>query len=218
MLSKKKINQKMDMDIRIVLIEDDSTIRDGISYLLNNVDGFKVVGEYSCFDEAQPCLLKAEPDVVLLDMEMPGTNGIEALPIIKKLIPDTHIIILTVYENEDKIFSALTKGASGYLTKNNDSAKIIEAIKEVMAGGGPMSSGIARLVIKSFQRSQETPLSKRETEVLESIAQGKSRSKIAKELFIDLETVKTHIKNIYYKLNVNSKEEALMVAKKGKFI
>lgn len=218
MLSKKKINQKMDMDIRIVLIEDDSTIRDGISYLLNNVDGFKVVGEYSCFDEAQPCLLKAEPDVVLLDMEMPGTNGIEALPIIKKLIPDTHIIILTVYENEDKIFSALTKGASGYLTKNNDSAKIIEAIKEVMAGGGPMSSGIARLVIKSFQRSQETPLSKRETEVLESIAQGKSRSKIAKDLYIDLETVKTHIKNIYYKLNVNSKEEALMVAKKGKFI
>lgn len=210
--------ERADMDIRIVLIEDDSTIREGIAYLISSIEGYKVVAQYGSFDEAKPLLAADEPDIVLLDIELPGTNGVIALPQIKKLVPSVYIIMLTVYENEQVIFKALSNGASGYLTKNIDSAKIIDAIQEVMEGGGPMSAGIARLVIRSFQKNINTPLSKRETEVLEGIAEGKSRSKIAKELFVDLETVKTHIKNIYNKLNVNSKEEALKVARETKLI
>ena len=218
MRKKKNMYERDDMDIRIVLIEDDATIRGGIAYLINSIEGYKVVAQYNSFDEAKPLLAGDEPDVVLLDIELPGTNGVNAIPIIKKLVPAVSIIMLTVYENEQVIFKALSNGASGYLTKNVDSAKIIEAIREVMEGGGPMSAGIARMVIKSFQKNIDTPLSKRETEVLEGISEGKSRSKIAKELFVDLETVKTHIKNIYNKLNVNSKEEALKVARETKLI
>lgn len=218
MPKKKTVYKKTDLNIRIVLIEDDSTIREGIAYLLNNTEGVTVVNQYNSFDDVQSFLPADEPDVVLLDIELPGTSGIDAIPVIKKMLPGVHIIMLTVYENEQTIFKALSNGASGYLTKNYDTARIADAIREVMQGGGPMSAGIARLVIKSFQKNLETPLSKRETEVLEGIAQGKSRSKIAKELFVDLETVKTHIKKIYYKLNVNSREEALKVAKQTRII
>jgi DNA-binding NarL/FixJ family response regulator len=218
MPKKKTVYKKEDLNIRIVLIEDDSTIREGIAYLLNNTEGIAVVNQYSSFDDVQSQLPADEPDVVLLDIEMPGTSGVDAIPAIKKMLPAVHIIMLTVYENEQTIFKALSNGASGYLTKNYDTPKIADAIREVMQGGGPMSAGIARLVIKSFQKNPESPLSKRETEVLEAIAEGKSRSKIAKDMFVDLETVKTHIKKIYYKLNVNSREEALRVAKQSRII
>ncbi len=218
-MSKRKfLYENADMSIRIVLIEDDTTIREGIAYLINSAQGYSIVGQYSSFDDARSHLVKDNPDVVLLDIELPGINGLAAIPLIKKLLPQVYVIMLTVYDNEQTIFKALSNGASGYLTKNTDSSKIMEAIKEVMEGGGPMSAGIARLVIKSFQKNINTPLSKRETEVLEGISEGKSRSKIAKELFVDLETVKTHIKNIYNKLNVNSKEEALKVARETKLI
>jgi DNA-binding NarL/FixJ family response regulator len=128
------------------------------------------------------------------------------------------VLILTVYESEKLIFNALANGASGYLTKNTPSAKIIESIKEVKDGGGPMSINIAKLVIRSFQKNQESPLSKRETQILELIGDGKSRSQIAKELFIDLETVRSHIKNIYVKLDVNSRADAIKMAKQNKLI
>lgn len=208
----------IDMAVKITLIEDDATIRNGIAYLLADTGEFVIAGQYASFDDAKPHLQQDDPDVILLDIELPGTNGIDAIQPIKKLLPSVYIIMLTVYENEQTIFRALANGASGYLTKSSNSSKILEAVKEVMEGGGPMSAGIAKLVIQSFQRNTNSPLSKRETEVLEAISEGKSRSKISKELFIDLETVKTHIKNIYYKLNVNSREEALRVAKKSKFI
>lgn len=208
----------IDMNTRIVLIEDDRTIREGIAYLLSNEEGFFVANQYSSVEEARITLESDQPDVILLDIELPGTNGVTAIPIIRKLVPQAQIIMLTVYEKEETVFRSLMNGAAGYLTKSSSPSKIIESIKEVMDGGGPMSAGIARLVIRSFQRNDKTPLTKRETEVLEGIANGKSRSKIAQEFYIDLETVKTHIKNIYFKLNVNSKEEALKVAKEKKFI
>ena len=208
----------IDMNTRIVLIEDDRTIREGIAYLLSNEEGFFVANQYSSVEEARITLESDQPDVILLDIELPGTNGVTAIPFIRKLVPQAQIIMLTVYEKEESVFRSVMNGAAGYLTKSSSPSKIIESIKEVMDGGGPMSAGIARLVIRSFQRNDKTPLTKRETEVLEGIANGKSRSKIAQEFYIDLETVKTHIKNIYFKLNVNSKEEALKVAKEKKFI
>lgn len=207
-----------DLDIRVAIIEDDETIREGYAFLIGNTTGYKIAGTYPSYEEAAKRIEKDDPDVILLDVELPGISGIEALPKLKKLLPDTYILILTVYEQEMLIFRALGNGASGYLTKNTQPEKIVAAIKEVMEGGGPMSANIARMVISSFKRNESTPLTRRETEILEQIATGKSRKRIADELFIDLETVKSHIKNIYYKLDVHSKADAIKTAKDNKFI
>jgi len=208
----------MERNIRIVMIEDDEIIREGYALLIGQVEGYSVVKSYASFDDAVKTIMDDSPDVILLDIELPGTNGITAIPKLKKMLPSAHILILTVYESEKQIFEALANGASGYLTKNTPAAKIIDSVKEVREGGGPMSVNIARMVIKSFQRNQESPLSKRETQILEQIADGKSRSQIAKELFIDLETVRSHIKNIYLKLDVNSRADAIRLAKENKLI
>lgn len=200
------------------MIEDDEIIREGYALLIGQVEGYSVVKSYASFDDAAKTIMDDVPDVILLDIELPGTNGIAAIPKLKKMLPGVHILILTVYESEKQIFEALANGASGYLTKNTPPAKIIESVKEVREGGGPMSVNIARMVIKSFQRNQESPLSKRETQILEQIADGKSRSQIAKDLFIDLETVRSHIKNIYLKLDVNSRADAIRLAKENKLI
>ena len=207
-----------DLDIRVSIIEDDETIREGYAYLIGNTPGYKVTGAYPSFEDAAKKIAHDNPDVLLLDVELPGISGIDALPKLKKLLPETYILILTVYEQEELIFRALGSGASGYLTKNTPHEKIISAIHEVMEGGGPMSAHIARMVISSFKRNEETPLTRRETEILEHISTGKSRKRIAQELFIDLETVKSHIKNIYHKLNVHSKADAIKTAKDNKFI
>jgi len=205
-------------EIKVALIEDDNTIRESYVYLLSHAEGIRVVSDFSNIEDALKKIAQEQPDVLLLDIELPGISGLDALPKLKKLLPNTYILMLTVYENAQHIFRALGTGASGYLTKNTSPDKIIAAIHEVMEGGGPMSANIARLVINSFHRSDTSPLTRRETEILEHIAVGKSRKKIAEELFIDLETVKSHIKNIYQKLDVHSKEDALKTAKEQKFI
>lgn len=205
-------------DIKVMIVEDDETIRDGYEFLINATEGYKVISTYCSFDDVMKKMPVEKPDVILLDIELPGTNGIEAIPKLKKIFPTCYILILTVYESEKLIFNALANGASGYLTKNTPSAKIIESIREVREGGGPMSINIAKLVIKSFQKNQESPLSKRETQILELISSGNSRSQIAKELFIDLETVRSHIKNIYIKLDVNSRADAIKMARENKLI
>jgi len=204
--------------IRVAIIEDDETIREGYAYLIGQKSGFAIAGTYSSYEEAAKKLLRDEPDVLLLDVELPGISGIDALPKIKKLMPELHVLILTVYETDLLIFRALGNGAAGYLTKSTPPEKIIQSIEEVVEGGGPMSAHIARMVIKSFQRNEASPLTRRETEILEQISTGKSRKRIAEELFIDLETVKSHIKNIYQKLDVHSKADAIKTARDNKFI
>lgn len=208
----------MSRNIHVTIIEDDETIRQGYAFLIGTTEGYEVVSAYGSYDEAARKLAADKPDVILLDIEMPGTNGIEAIPKIKKLLPQCFVLILTVYESEKQIFNALANGASGYLTKNTASARIIESIREVKEGGGPMSVNIAKLVIKSFQKNHESPLSKRETQILELIAEGKNRTQIAKELFIDPETVRSHVKNIYIKLDVNSRADAIKTARENKLI
>lgn len=209
---------KANANIRIVIIEDDETIRNGYAYLLDKQDGFKVVNCYASAESAIKKIDQDAADVFLLDISLAGMSGIDALEDIKKRNPKSYIIMLTVYEDQDMIFKALSRGASGYLTKNTPTQKTIEAIKEVIKGGGPMSTNVARIVVGSFQKNRNSPLSKRELEILEQIANGKSGTRIASELFIDAETVKSHIKNIYLKLNVNSKADAIKVAKENKFI
>ncbi len=209
---------KRDLDIKVAIIEDDETIREGYAFLIGNTTGYKICGTYPSYEEAAKHIAQDDPDVILLDVELPGISGIDALPKLKKVLPDTHILILTVYEQELLIFRALGNGAAGYLTKNTPPEKIVSAIHEVMEGGGPMSANIARMVISSFKRNDASPLTRRETEILEQIATGKSRKRIADELFIDLETVKSHIKNIYHKLDVHSKADAIKAARDNKFI
>lgn len=204
--------------IRLVIIEDDHTLRKGYEFLINNAGPYEVTATYATVDEAFKKIALDEPHVILLDIELPGTNGIDAIGRLKKIVPAAHILMLTVYESEKMLFDSLANGASGYLTKNTSATKIVESIQEVMEGGGPMSVNIARMVIRSFQRNQESPLSRRETQILELIVDGKSRSQIARELFIDLETVKTHIRNIYLKLNVNSRADAIRTAKINRLI
>ncbi|MBL7692398.1 MAG: response regulator transcription factor [Flavipsychrobacter sp.] len=209
---------KRDLDIKVAIIEDDETIREGYAFLIGNTTGYKICGTYPSYEEAAKHIAQDDPDVILLDVELPGISGIDALPKLKKTLPDTHILILTVYEQELLIFRALGNGAAGYLTKNTPPEKIVSAIHEVMEGGGPMSANIARMVISSFKRNDASPLTRRETEILEQIATGKSRKRIADELYIDLETVKSHIKNIYHKLDVHSKADAIKAARDNKFI
>jgi DNA-binding NarL/FixJ family response regulator len=190
-----------------------------MTYLINNEAGFYVSGSYSNAEDALKQLKGQLPDVILLDINLPGISGIQAITKLKQLLPKVHILMLTVFEDEQNIFKSLSLGASGYLTKNINAHKIIEAIKEVMDGGAPMSMNVAKLVIKSFHKNtQNSPLTKRETEILEQVANGKSRTKIAVDLHIDVETVKTHIKNIYEKLDVHSRDEAIKLAKDNKFI
>jgi DNA-binding NarL/FixJ family response regulator len=209
---------KRDLDISVAIIEDDETIREGYAFLIGNTSGYRIAGTYPSVEEALKKIEADDPDVILLDVELPGISGVESLPKLKKLLPETHILILTVYEQEATIFKALGNGAAGYLTKNTPPEKIIAAIHEVMDGGGPMSANIARMVISSFKRNESSPLTRRETEILEQIAAGKSRKRIADELYIDLETVKSHIKNIYHKLDVHSKADAIKMAKDNRFI
>jgi DNA-binding NarL/FixJ family response regulator len=204
--------------LRIVIIEDDEILGMGYHSLLADVDNFSVVNVFTSFDLARKQLEMDSPDVILLDIEMPGINGLQALPIIKKALPNTKIIILTVFDSPDLVFEALTMGASGYLTKDSNSAKIIDAIKEVSAGGGAMSTNVARIVMHSFQKNLNSPLTKRETEILEKIAIGQTKAQIANDLFIDPETVRSHVKNIYTKLDVNSKSDAIKTAKAKRFI
>jgi DNA-binding NarL/FixJ family response regulator len=208
----------METCIKVVIIEDDTVIRNGYQFLIDETPGYCVISTYPSFEEAAKSIQGDGPEVILLDIDLPGLSGVEAIPKLKKMLPQANILMLTVYDSENLVFDALCNGASGYLTKSTPSAAIISAIKEVFEGGGPMSANIARMVIKSFQKSQDSPLTKREAQVLELISLGKSRSHIAKELFIEPETVKTHIKNIYFKLEVNSKEEALKTARNKRLI
>lgn len=203
---------------RVSIVEDDHVIREAFETLIGATEDFDVVATYSNAEDAIQQVETMRPDVVLMDIELPGMNGIEGITKIKKIRPKTQIIVVTVYENDDLVFKALCEGAGGYLTKNMRPERLIEAIREVMEGGAPMSTNIARMVVSSFQKNHNSPLTTRETEVLELLAQGKSYSGIAQQLYVDKETIRTHIKNIYWKLEVHSKADAIEKAKKERFI
>lgn len=203
---------------KIVIVEDDVIIREAFVTLINQSGDYFVVNAYGNAEDAIKKVADDSPDICLMDIELPGMNGIEAISKIKAVLPETQVVVVTVYENDDLVFKALCEGASGYLTKNTPPQKLIESLKELDSGGAPMSTNIARMVVSSFHRNRQSPLSPRELEVLELLASGKSYSTIADQLFVDKETIRSHIKNIYLKLEVHSKAEAIEKAKKNKFI
>ncbi|MFM7023061.1 MAG: response regulator [Flavobacteriales bacterium] len=203
---------------RIVIIEDNKDIREAFTVLLNLRDDFAVVNTYSNCEDALKNISDDAPNIVLMDIDLPGMSGIEGTKIIKKDLPSANIIIITVFENGKTVFDALCAGATGYLTKNSDKDRLLGAIDEVVKGGAPMSSKIARMVVQSFQKNTNSPLTARETEILSQIAEGKSYTNIADALFISKETVKYHIKNIYIKLQVNNKADAIKRANEDRLI
>jgi len=204
--------------VRIVIVEDDDVIRGSFVSLLNDNERFICIADYDNCEEAIKRLAMDEPDIILMDIGLPGISGIEGIKRIKNIRPNIDILTVTVHDEGEIVFNALCAGATGYLTKNISPQRLIEAIDEVRNGGAPMSTNIARLVIRSFQRSTDSPLSSRETQVLQHLSRGKSYTMIADELYINKETVRTHIKNIYQKLNVHSKSAAIEKATKDRLI
>lgn len=202
------------MSVTVAIVEDNADLRGTLARVINRAPGHQCVGQYGDAESALQHLPKVIPRVVLMDINLPGMNGVECVRRLKHILPETLVVMLTAYEDTENIFGSLEAGASGYLLKRSKSAEIIEAIKEVVAGGSPMTAHIARKVVHSFQSkgvsSQATEnLAEREREVLELLSQGFMYKEIADKLGISFETVRTYIRRIYEKLQVRSRTEAV---------
>jgi DNA-binding NarL/FixJ family response regulator len=203
---------------RVLIVEDDQEIRNSFSLIVNSSQKFMVVNAYPRCEDAIDALSRDRAEIILMDIELPGINGIQGTKIIKEKAPHTDIVMVSVYEDSELVFEALKAGASGYITKSANYLELLTALEEIVKGGAPMSSKIARMVIDNFHVNPNSPLTKRETEILQLIAEGKTYTQISEELFISKETAKTHIKNIYSKLQVNSKSEAIAKATQDRLI
>ncbi|NND63994.1 MAG: response regulator transcription factor [Flavobacteriaceae bacterium] len=204
-------------NIHIAIVEDENEIRQTLTLIIDGSQGFSCKYAFPDGESALASLPNLPVDVVLMDIDLPGISGIEVTKQLKKQCPDLDIIMLTVQSDDDSIFESLCVGASGYLLKDTNPADLLVHIKEVFDGGSPMSSQVARRIINSF-RIIENPLSERETEVLKMLSKGMNYKEVAEEVFLSPHTVKTHIKNIYSKLHVNNRAEAIYKAIKQKLI
>lgn len=204
--------------IHVSIVEDDRDIQRTLALIIDGTPGFSCSHTYNDGESAIPGNLKHKPDVVLMDINLPGISGIECVKALKVKRPEMDILMLTGRSDEQSIFDSLCAGATGYLLKNTPPANLLAAIKEVHEGGAPMSMEIARKVLKSFQPSPQTPLTDRETDILGKLCDGENYKSIAESLFISGHTVRTHIKNIYSKLHVNSRAEAVKKAIRNKLI
>lgn len=213
-LSKRARAKIRPVKITISIVEDDAPARGILTEWISGADGFKCVGVHEDAETALVALPRENPSVVLMDINLPGMSGIECVRRLKPQMKDTQFMMLTVYEDADHIFKALSSGASGYLLKRTPRAELLTAVKDVHAGGSPMSSNIARKIVRSFQRFNTAPtetedLSPREREVLELLARGYLYKEIAEALHISVPTVNTHIRRIYEKLHVRSRSQAV---------
>jgi len=203
------------MPIHVAIVEDIDEIRAGLAALINAADGFRCIATYASAEAALADLPDWEPDVALMDIELPGMSGIECMRRLKVRLPKLQIMMLTIYEDDDKIFNSLAAGASGYILKKTPPDKLLEAIQDLHHGGSPMSSQIARKVVQTFQPKQRptdvtAELSKREQEILFYLAKGYLYKEIAATLSLSVETVRTHLHHIYEKLHVHTRTEAVL--------
>ena len=208
----------------MVIFEDSESLRISLYHLINGSPGFKCVGAYEDCLNLVENISKDKPDVVLMDIQMPGINGIEAVSILKEKYPEIKILMQTIFEDEGKIFQSILAGASGYILKNTSPARILEFIKETYEGGAPMSPIVATKVLKMMVQQSPSAkqssfdLSEREKEILSFLVEGMSYKMIADAGSISLDTVRSHIKNIYEKLHVHSKGEAVAKAIKSNIV
>lgn len=208
--------------IKILIYEDNAKLREGLGFLLDTTEGFEVVGSFSnCMDILEQCKT-LKPDIILMDINMPEKDGIEGLKLIRSRDSDVKIIMLTVFDDNKNVFDAIRNGANGYILKKTPPAKLIEYLLDADGGGAPMTSTIATQVLKMFSGNQgisaDYGLSAREKDVLELLVNGHSYKMISSELFISLDTVRSHIKKVYEKLHVNSKGEAINLALRDRII
>ncbi len=206
----------MAKDITVAIFEDNYLLRDGYFQLINGTSGFSCVGAFDSASDLEFKLRRCQPEVVLMDIDMPGINGIEAVKIIKAQFPAIHVIMQTVFEDEDKIFHAILAGAEGYILKKISPARMLEAIAEVCSGGAPMTPSVASKTLKLFRsavrplpEANDQGLTDRQKEILECIVSGMSYKLIADKLFVSVDTVRYHVKNIYQILHVHSRFELL---------
>ena len=211
--------------IRVAIFEDNKHLRETLEFLLSNAEGFACTGTYADCSNMIDNLAEHPCDVVLMDIEMPGMNGIDATKLIKQNFPHINILIQTVFYEDEYIFNAICAGASGYILKSTTPDGYLEDIKDVQAGGSPMTPGIARRVLELFKDklSPGTPvkdynLTTQEKKVLQLLVQGKSYKMIAAELFVATDTVKSHVSNVYAKLHVHSGTEAVSLAIRDKIV
>jgi len=202
------------MPISVSIVEDNEKLRSTLARVINRADGFRCVSDYGNAEDALKNLPQIRPDVVLMDINLPGMNGVECVRQLKQLLPQTQVMMLTVYEDTENIFNALTAGANGYMLKRTSSKELLEAIHEVHRGGSPMTMHIARKVVQSLQQTAGTAnptenLSEREQQVLDQLRQLLMYKEIAEKLGISYETVHTYIRRIYEKLQVRTRTEAV---------
>jgi DNA-binding NarL/FixJ family response regulator len=202
--------------ITTIVVEDDVSVRPLLAEWIQETAGFTLLGQYPDVESAVPAILERKPNIVLTDINLPGLSGIDLVRQVKPRLHTTQFVMLTVYEDSNHIFEALAAGATGYLSKRTPRAALIAALREVHAGGSPMSSSIARKVVQSFQRkiAKAEPieeLSKRENEVLELLAQGHTYKHIADAMHVGMATVSTYTRRIYEKLQVNSRGQAVAI-------
>ena len=202
------------MPITVSIVEDQDQLRNTLARVINRADGFECVSNYGNAEAALEELPKKNPNVVLMDINLPGMNGVECVRKLKQVAPQIQIVMLTVYEDTENIFNALAAGASGYLLKRTTTPELLESIREVQRGGSPMTAHIARKVVLSFQKPAASPdgteeLSPREKEVLDCLSQGFLYKEIAEKLGNSYETVHTYIRRIYEKLQVRTRTEAV---------
>ena len=202
------------MPITVSIVEDSDKLRETFVRVLNRADGFRCVSQYANAEDALKDLPQVKPDVALMDINLPGMNGVECVRQLKKIAPEIQVMMLTVYEDTENIFDALAAGANGYMLKRTAGRELLEAIREVQRGGSPMTTHIARKVVQSFQRSaaaaaETESLSEREQQVLDLLSRGLIYKEIADKLGISYETVHTYIRRIYEKLQVRTRTEAV---------
>lgn len=211
------------MPVSIVIYEDNATLRESLSNLLALTGEYTVLASYPDCSKVAENIKTQKPDVILMDIDMPGISGIEAVKKIRAVNAAVQIIMLTVFDDNTHVFEAMYAGANGYLLKKYVSDKLIHSIREVLEGGAPMSPSIARMIISGMQENTKAPakdylLTNREKEILQLLSKGNSFKLIAAELFISLDTVRTHIKHIYDKLHVRSQGEAISKAINEKLV
>jgi DNA-binding NarL/FixJ family response regulator len=210
--------------IKILIYEDNPQLREGLTMLIDGTEGFKVLASYKNCNNVADEVEAFKPDVVLMDIDMPGTNGLQGLKLIRQQNAEVKVLMLTVFDDNKNVFEALKNGANGYVLKKTPPAKLLEYIQDVQSGGAPMTSSIATQVLKMFAdipaaiTSEDYNLSEREKNVLQLLVNGYSYKMIAAEMFIAIDTVRSHIKKIYEKLQVNSKSEAVAKAFKDRIV
>jgi DNA-binding NarL/FixJ family response regulator len=212
-----------DETLRVVVIEDLREVREGLMALINGTKGYKCVTGYGRMETALVKIESDKPDIILTDLGLPGMSGIEGIERLREIFPATPIIALTIYDNDSEIFNALCNGANGYLLKNTPPVRLLEALQEAVEGGSPMSPAVAARVVKLFRKFRppeysEYHLTPQETELLKLLIEGHHKKTAAREMKISIHTISFHLKNIYEKLQVHSKTEAVAKALKESLV